>query len=367
MVNGRMVEIPAHHAHPPAQTAMEKRESGGDFYEAVLRFIDNTAVAGTAANVGSTAAMEAASGALSRAFASAEVQGSGWARDAITPDFLGQVGRDLVQSGDSMHAINMDAMSGRVVLLPCSSWHFEGDADPATWTVRATMYGPSTSTTRHLPFASVIFVKWGARPGQAYAGIAPTSWAHTTARLQSEVERSLADEAAGPIAQLLTYPSDPKGNSGEKDEKLLKAITAARGKAALLETTAHAHSDGRNAAPAKDWDPNRLGPNPPDAMEKIRQGAFASMLAACGVPPSLFLDADGTAQREAVRRWHQNLVRPMARMLEHELTRKLGEEVRLKFDTYALDMVSRAQVVDKLVKAGVDIGVAMSAVGLEDE
>ena len=43
---------------------------------------------------------------------------------------------------------------------------------------------------------------------------------------------------------------------------------------------------------------------------------------------------------------------------------KLETEVKLKFDTYALDMVSRAQVVSKLVQAGVDIGVAMASVGL---
>ena len=53
----------------------EKRESGGDFSDAVVRLIEAQA-AGTAADASSsTAAVEAASGALSRAFASAEVVG----------------------------------------------------------------------------------------------------------------------------------------------------------------------------------------------------------------------------------------------------------------------------------------------------
>ena len=55
----------------------EKRQSGGDFSDAVLRLIEAQA-AGTAADASSTAAVEAASGALSRAFATAEVQGEGW-------------------------------------------------------------------------------------------------------------------------------------------------------------------------------------------------------------------------------------------------------------------------------------------------
>ena len=129
----------------------EKRESGGDFTDAVVRLIEAQA-AGSAADASSTAAVEAASGALSRAFASARVEASEpWARDAVTPVVLAQVGRDLIRSGDSMHVIDVDR-DGRVTLLPCSSWHFEGDAHPASWTVRATFYGPSTSTTRHLPF-----------------------------------------------------------------------------------------------------------------------------------------------------------------------------------------------------------------------
>ena len=52
----------------------ERRDSGGDFSDAVVRLIEAQA-AGTAADVSSTAAVEAASGALSRAFAAAEVVG----------------------------------------------------------------------------------------------------------------------------------------------------------------------------------------------------------------------------------------------------------------------------------------------------
>ena len=58
-------------------------------------------------------------------------------------------------------------------------------------------------------------------------------------------------------------------------------------------------------------------------------------------------------------------VLPLARLLEHELTVKLEAEVKLGFDTYALDMVSRAQVVQKLAQAGVDVSTAMMAVGME--
>ena len=343
----------------------ETRQSGGDFSDAVVRLIEAQA-AGTAADAGSTAAVEAASGALSRALAAAKVVGPTWAQRAASPGFLAQVGRDLVRSGDSMHVIDMDGM-GNVTLLPCSSWHFEGDAHPDTWTVRATCYGPSSSTTKHLPFSGVVFVTWGSTPGQPYVGIGPTNWAHTTSRLQSEVERSLADEAAGPLAQLIAIPQD--GGDDEEDPlKMLKAdIKTARGKALLVETTAAGWGEGSASAPRRDWQQARLGPMPPESLATLRKDTFEAVLAACGTPPSLFTDADGTSQREALRRWHMNTVEPLAGLLEVELREKLEVDLTLTFDTYPLDMVSRAQVVQKLVQAGVDAVTAMGAVGLVDD
>ena len=343
----------------------EKRDSGGDFSDAVVRLIQAQA-AGTAADASSTAAVEAASGALSRAFASAEVIGPAWVQEAVSPGVLAQIGRDLIRNGDSMHVIRVSG-DGMVRLIPASSWHFEGSHDPDSWTVRVTAYGPSTSTTWNLPASAVLFVRWGGTPGQPYVGTGPLSWAHTTARLQSEAERSLADEAQGPLAQLLAIPSDG-GDDGDGDPlKLLKSdIAGARGKALLVETSASGWGEGRTAAPQRDWQAARLGPMPPESMVAIRKDAFEAVLAACGTPPSLFIDADGTSQREAVRRWHLNLVLPMARLLEHELTAKLETPVGLKFDTYALDMVSRANVVAKLAQAGVPMATALDAVGLAD-
>ena len=94
------------------------------------------------------------------------------------------------------------------------------------------------------------------------------------------------------------------------------------------------------------------GPMPPEAMVKLAESAFARSLAAAGASPSLFNDADGTSKREALRQWHMGVVRPLARMLEAELSEKFGVPITLKFDNYPMDMVSRAQVFSKL--AGVE-------------
>ena len=295
------------------------------------------------------------------------MKGPAWASEAVTPRFLGQVGRDLIRVGESLHVIRV-AGDGRVHLVPASTWYWEGDADPADWMVTATAYGPSGSETWRLPMEAVVFVAWGSPTARPYHGLAPSAWASSTSRIAAEADKSLGDEAAGPIAQMLAVPQDG-GDGGDDDPlALMKAdIKAARGKALLVETTAAGWGEGRGSAPQSDWKQSRLGPSPPAALVELRRDAFQAVLAACGTPPSLFLDSDGTSQREGLRRWHLGTVLPLARLIEAELRAKIDSGIGLEFDSYSLDMVSRSQVVAKLTGAGVDLGVAMAAVGLSDD
>ena len=348
-----------------ANIRAERRQStGGDYTAAVVRAIQ--AQAASLVDVTGTAAVEAAAGALSRAFAAAEVSGPSWVRQAVRPEFLGQVGRELVRSGQSMHIISVSEL-GELALLPCSSWDFEGgDPRPATWTVRATCNGPRGLVVRRLPFTGVVFVKWGNLAGQAFAGRGPLAWAHTSARLQSETERSLADEAGGPVAQLMAIPQD--GGDGQEGDPLadLKAdLRTARGRALLLETVAAGWGEGKSAAPLRDWRPERLGPNPPASLEAVMGRGFMEVLAACGVPPGLFVDADGTAQRESYRRFFSLTVEPLAAMLAAELSGKLEADIGLGFSgRFAADLSGRARAFQSMVGAGMDLAKAAGLAGL---
>ena len=188
----------------------------------------------------------------------------------------------------------------------------------------------------------------------------------TTARVQGEAERSIADEAVGPLAQLLAVHQDG-GNpddDGDTFAGLRADIARARGKALLVDHTAAGWGDGRTGAPQRDWQASRLGPMMPDAMVRVADAAFARMVAACAASVSLFTDADGTAQREALRRWHMGTVVPLARLLEHELTMRLEIAVRLRFDPYPLDVRGRAAGLAKVVQGGVNIEQALVASGL---
>ena len=351
----------------------EERQSGGGYSDAITAAIEAQASA-TVADVSSTAAIESACGALSRAFAGCDVIGPGWVQDAVNPVWRAQVGRSILREGASLSVVDMDG-AGSVHLTPAAFWNFEnlnpgaqreGERE-SSWMCRVTTYGPSTSYTRLLPRDRLTFVRWGTSPGTRHRGQGPASWAHLTARLQGETERSLADEAAGPLAQMLSIPKDPQAGPADTTlDPLLKTVTAARGKALLLKTTQDGWGEGRQAAPPqnRDWKQARLGPMPPDPLVQLSDMAFRRMLSACGTPPAVFMAESGTAQRDAIRFWMLNLVKPIANIIEAELTMGLGTEVKFRFDNYPLDLAGRAQSFQKLVAGGLDPLKALAIAGL---
>ena len=345
----------------------EVRESTGGYTTIISQLIEAQA-AGTTQQASATAAVEAAAGLLSRDFMGARVDAPDDIATAITPQCLALIGRDLMRVGESLHVIRMTG--ARLRLVPCSTWYWEGDSDPESWLATCTAYGPSGSSTWRVPWSSVVFCQWGAPTARPYHGLSPSTWAAQTSRLHANAERILADEAGGPVAQLLPIPQD--GGDGDDDTdplaKLKTDIANAKGRALLVETTAAGWGDGQAAAPHRDWRQSRIGADPPEALVNLSEAAFLRVLAAAGVPPSLFVDADGTAQREALRRWHMGVVRPLAKALEHELSIKMGAPVRLSFDAYPKDMVSRAQVFAKLIAAeGMTVEKALELSGILED
>ena len=296
----------------------ERRTAGGGITDAVVAAIEARASA-QVADVSATAAIEAAAGALSRAFSAADIEAANWAKEVITPTWLAQVGRSLIREGASLSVISMGS-SGQVDLIPAAFWNFEAIDVPGAelerqWSARVTTYGPSSSYTRLLPRDQLVFIRWGTSPGTRYRGQGPTSWAHLTAL--------------------------------------------------LLETTAAGYGEGMASAPRKDWIASRLGPNPPAGMVQLAEQAFSRMLAACGCPPGMFESgADGTSQREALRRWHMNTVIPLAKIFEHELSAQFETPVKIKFDQYATDLQGRATTFQKLVAGGTSVNEALAISGL---
>ena len=279
---------------------------------------------------------------------------------AVTPAVLAMIGRELCRTGESMHII--EVRGGTVRLRPAGSWDVRGGPDSEDWYVRADLFGPSGNRTKVVAHAGVVHPRYAVDPTRPWLGVGPLQWATSTGALASNLERRLSEEAGGIVAHVLPVPQDPA--EGALD-MLRQDIAQARGGTTLVETTSAGWGEGRGAAPAADWRPQRIGANPPASIDAIRTSTGQPHAAACGVPPALVSRSDGTALREAWRQFLFGTISPVAKLLEAELSEKLDVSVDLVFNELrASDLAGRARAFQSMVGGGMEPAEAAALAGL---
>ena len=316
---------------------------------------------GTHADPAATAAVEAAAGALSRAFASAEITPNTPATRGITPDVLAQIGRALIVHGEIV--LMLTVREGQVWLSPAASWDVTGAADASTWRYRCDLAGPSGTTTTVRPSEGVIHCRYSTDPARPWVGVGPLARARLSGRLSAEIEAALGDEAAGARGYLLPVPTDGLDNSVAD---LRRDIGSLGGRTALVETAMAGWGDGRIAAPRGDYEPKRIGASPPASLATLRSDAALAVLSACGVPVELVTPGDGTGQREAWRRFLHGCVQPLAACVATELAQKLDTPgLAFNFDRlFASDLSGRARAFQSMVGGGMAVDQAAALAGL---
>ena len=342
----------------PWQT--EQRDSS--YTDTLIAQIVSQASGGTLARPSGTGALEASASIIARCFAAASVAGPDQFVAALGPSTLSMIGRSLIRQGEILFAIEI--IKGRVVLLPAASWDVTGEHDPASWTYRLTLGGPSRLTTLEpVPANGMVHIRLQSDPEQPWRGVSPLASAAIAGRLSAETMQALADEAASPRGFLLPTPVD--GN--DPTITTLKAdIRALRGKVALVESTSSGWAgDGTQQRPKGDWESRRLGAAPGAPL--IDQASLASreVFAACGIPLSVVTDSEGTGQREGFRRLLHSTVVPLARIVAEELSNKFEADISLGFDAlFAADLSGRARAFQSLVGGGMDLAKAAGLAGL---
>ena len=308
-----------------------------------------------------TGALQAAAGLVSRCLALADVGGPANLTAAVTPACLSLIGRALIRSGEIVMVVDVDP-EGAVRLHPASHWDVHGGVDPETWRYRVNMPAPSSTVTRMVDSAGVVHVRFETDPEAPWRGIGPIQSAALAGRLSAETAAALADEASGPRGSLLPLPVD----GADPTITALKAdIRQLAGQVAMVESTRTMHPGAAQNAPAGDWQPRRIGANPPAAEVNLHSTATSEVLAACGVPVSLFVDSDGTGQRESFRRFAFSTIAPLGAIVAGELSVKLEADVSLSFDRlFAADLSGRARAFQSLVGGGMDPGKAAGLAGL---
>lgn len=348
----------------PFKKQIEQRETQ-PFTDAVVAAL-HAQVSGSAnGDPSGLAALETCACLYARAFAATKIKGDERTK-VITPEFMALVGRNLIRRGGSVHVIEV-LQGSKLALLPVGSWDVRGYGPLETgWQYRVDLFGPSGNYTKFIHGAGVVHCRYSIDPARPWFGVSPLGWSRTTATLIANLELRLAQEASAPVGNLLSVPQHDGDNSDDDPLAMLKKdLGRLAGGTAFVETVSNAWGEGRAAAPQSDWKQQRLGADPPIALDALRTHSSEAVYSACGVPISLATDADGTSQREAYRRFIMLSVEPLLKTVKAELEVKL--ETSIEFDLtglWAHDLQGRATSFQKLVAGSVSVNEALVTSGL---
>ena len=337
------------------------RETRAEAYDDALvdLIVSRAGGAATTSNPLAIAAVETAAGLWGRAFMAATVLPDVSRLDAVTSSVRGLIGRELIRKGEVLFLIEVEG--GRLRLDPASSWNVTGGADPASWRYEISRAGPSrATTTRRVPAARVAHIRWGTAAERPWVGVGPLQAASLTAALGANLERRLSEEVNMASGAILPVPD------GTPKDQLTADLRAIKGQMVLVDSVAGGYGQGREQAPRRDLQANRVGADPPATLATLRNDAAYAVLAACGVPAEMLRASDGTGRREAWRQFLFGSVQPVALNVAAELAVKLDvPDLAFNHDAMsASDISGRARAFQSLVKGGMDVAKAAALAGL---
>lgn len=314
----------------------------------------------TRESAGAPAAVDAAASIWSGALASCNVTGE--LADMICwPEVLAAVGDSLIRRG--AYLARIDVTDDGVMLREAWSWDWQGtSARPTVRLTEATL--SQTTETRLLPAAGVIWLRWRDDPAQPWTATPPITGG--ARKWAAEGERALGDELSGDVTTLLPSPraQNPDADAQKRQHgETASKIRRSRGRTMLVPSAAHWGDDGK-APPASEWQPRRIGPEPPASVVSATDTAHRFALEQCGIPPGLMDATSAQASREALRRFALLNLSPMAKRIEAELRRKLDTTLTVAPDIALMDLQGRTAAFRALTGAEMPYDEAARVVGL---
>ena len=316
-----------------------------------------------------TGAMEVAAGYWQRAFSSAECNVP-W----VTQHALGHIGRSLCRDGEALFYIDMVQRSptnSAIVLRPVVRHNITGQADPSTWRYEIQLNTPSTqSVNLNVGWHQIVHCMYSYKTEQPWIGIAPLTWCIDAALAMGMSEVRTKEESGATTGYVLPIPEQPESDVQDPLNPLTKLTNQIRdleGQLALVESMQGGWGGGTQSNPRNEWEPIRLGANPPATLLQMRRDLQDVILAACGLPPTLARGEGESSQgnREAWRQFLHGTISPIAYTVQEELSVKLNTDVQLNFERlFASDLQGRARSFQSMVQSGMDLVQAAALSGL---
>lgn len=315
------------------------------------------AVSGQKHGVRSTSAANAAAGLVGRAFSIAEVN-MGF-DSALTPEWLGMVGRELILAGEVVCDVVID---DGIRLVPASQWDIQGMGDdPDGWQYTLTIPSPGRSKVVRRTGSAVVHLRHSVMPSRPWRGLGPLDVAVLDGTLLANITEALRDEAGSPRGAFLPIPvkdGDDETLAGWRDR-----IGRAAGRIMAVESMATNWQAG-GIPPRRDYETVRFGFDAPATATVLMKAASDAVYAVCGIPKGL-VDGSGTGAREGYRQLLFGTVSPLGKLVAAELSRKLETDITLDWtELRAGDIAGRARAFQSLINGGMDITQAAALSGL---
>lgn len=343
----------------PFQRRQEVRQQ--DATEAAL-----TASAGAVATLAShqaaaTAAAVSGIRVLSDMFAVATVTPRRVA-DLLTADVRADLVRRLLVRGNAVYDIDVDD-DGRIALVPAATWDVTGGGvHPDSWRYELDLARPYLANRVRRMGAGLVHCRIGQGPASPWRGRSPLLEAGLTSETLANIELSLQREGVARQAHVLALPD---ASEGGQFSNVIANIRAANGKLVLAETMRSGLGQGAAAAPKRDYETVRLGPQVPAESIALRESAGRSVLHALGIPDGTFF-GDGVAMREGHRLLTVRTAPALGEIIAAELEAKL-EIAGVSFafgESGGQDLAQRARAVQTLVAAGMPLTEALAKAGV---
>ena len=322
---------------------------------------------GIKADVNKTAAVEFALSMVARAFMFAEPVP---AVPALTPLTMSMIARQTISLGNAVFELGVSERTRALRLMPVAGYKVVGEPEPETWRYELNKRRPRPAddvlmeedkgVTSSVSWDGVVHVRYMPRSSAPWHGVSPLIAAGLTSDELAKIERSLSYDA-GPAAGMILAIPDGVGKVAAS--AITADLSQGLGKINFVETTRGGFGQGQGAAPEKDWEQKRFGALVPEANINLRDKTALWVLAAMGIPPSLFT-SEGSALRESYRHFFTNTVEPLGRLIAEELSDKLEQDISFMFpEVFKSDISARSRAYSTLVQSGMDAAEAKTLVG----
>lgn len=287
----------------------------------------------------------------------------------LSPDLnidLGSVVVDLCLRGECLRVIRVQDSGDprkRIRLLPVASYDISGSA--TDWIYKVDIPAPSQIETMQVPADGILHFRWQTSGSQPWRGISPLAASRETATLAGCLEQGLANEFRNaPVGSIMPIPVD---GGKSKTQALEQAIANLSGQVIVAPTTGTGFGEGSQLRVPKEYEPRRLGANPPDPIRVLRKDVQDSIFAAFGIPQALLGGgADAASMRESFRLFYHASVLPVAAIIRRELNAKLEQEYAFDFRALsASDITGKSRAFAQLVKSELTAEQAASNTGVK--